>query len=256
MKARLAPSAFTTSNLRQVTSGRCTGRLRTGSHICRSTRSAEDAICGRRPSRPDGVSSSKTEPEDIAAARVVEDGAAAYRLGEFGEGAFVTGTEQVVRFAEREEVVQNGHFEPQVAAEISAEIFVIALWLQNLGGGVDYILTVPTAAAASGDKPAAVRTGDAFIAEMRSLAESISGSRRNSQFVKTGQVLRAASAAGLPAAAPDDVARRRLAVPPLPHAATVRFVNHPPSTPTPRLSLRPIRCYASAQRKNRGGVDA
>jgi hypothetical protein len=177
MKARLAHSAFTTSNLRQVTSGALhrsfphrvaylsLDQVRRGRDLREATQPA-----GWRFLIQDG-------DKVIAAARVVEDGAAAYRLGEFSEGAFVTGTEQVVRFAEREEVVQNGHFEPVLL--MAPEIFVIALWLQNLGGGVDYILTVPTAAAAAGDKPPAVRTGDAFIAEMRSLAESMSRSQRS-----------------------------------------------------------------------------
>ena len=76
------------------------------------------------------------------------------------------------------DVVRNGHFEPVLL--MAPEIFVIALWLQNLAGGVDYILTVPTAAAAAGgDNPPAVRTGDEFIAEMRSLAELMSRSQRS-----------------------------------------------------------------------------
>ena len=176
-KARLAQSAFTTSNLRQVTSAALQrsfphrvaylslDQVRRGRDLREATQPA-----GWRFLIHDGN-------KVIAAARVVEDGAGAYRLGEFSEGAFVTGTEQVVRFAEREESVRNGRFEPVLL--MAPEIFVIVLWLQNLGGGDDYVLTVPTAAAAAGDRPSAMRTGDKFIAEMRSLAESMSRSQRS-----------------------------------------------------------------------------
>jgi hypothetical protein len=179
MKARLARSAFTTSNLRQVTS-RALHRSfphRVAHLSLDQVRRGHDL---RQATRPGGWRFLIHERDKtIAAARVVEDGAAAYRLGEFSEGAFVTGTEQVVRFAERElDAVRNGHFEPVLL--MAPEIFVIALWLQNLAGGADYILTVPTAAAAAGgDNPSAVRTGDEFIAEMRSLAESMTRSRRS-----------------------------------------------------------------------------
>jgi hypothetical protein len=179
MKARLAGSAFTTSNLRQVTSGALHRSFphRVAYLSLDQVRRGHDL---QDATRPGGWRFLIHEGDKaIAAVRVVEDGAAAYRLGEFSEGAFVTGTEQVVRFAERElEAVRNGHFEPVLL--MAPEIFVIALWLRNLEGGNDHILTIPTAAAAAaGDKALAVRTGDAFLAEVRSLAESMSQSQRS-----------------------------------------------------------------------------
>jgi hypothetical protein len=75
----------------------------------------------------------------IAAATAAGD--EAYELGEVNEGPFVAGTVKAISVAEELEEVSKGRFEPVFL--IVPAVYVAALWLQNLEGGSDIILTIP-----------------------------------------------------------------------------------------------------------------
>lgn len=83
------------------------------------------------------------EQEPIAAATMVESKAdeTTYELGDLSEGPFVAATAEAIRRAEKLPRVQNGRFEASLL--IVPALYVTSLWLQDLGGDTDTLLTMP-----------------------------------------------------------------------------------------------------------------
>jgi hypothetical protein len=106
--------------------------------------------------------------EAIAAARVVEKESEAYVLGELSEGAFVSGTEKAIRHAESLSKVKSGRYEAVLL--MSPEVYSAALWLQDLDGHDDLVITISTSS--SPDSMRAMTPAE-FMGKMAVLAEGV-----------------------------------------------------------------------------------
>jgi hypothetical protein len=110
--------------------------------------------------------------EAIAAARVVEREPDKYVLSELSEGAFVSGTEITIRNAESLPKVKNGLYEAVLL--LAPEVGSAALWLQDLGGDADLMMTIPTSSDPDSIRvPPRAMTPAEFLDRLQVLADGV-----------------------------------------------------------------------------------